>query len=90
MTNDTLRCMDKRANAQCHVIEQMYSLIQLIYCMNNAPLFTLPHLQMQYFTPECRFNENDNHANTQNYKFNTNNSIIQHFQKQMKSTTYPL
>ena len=48
--------------------------------MNNAPLFQLPHLMMQYFAPECIFNENDNHANTQNYKFNTNNSIIQHFQ----------
>ena len=49
--------------------------------MYNAPLFTLPHQQMQYVAPECRFNENEKYANSQKYKYNTNNSIKQHFQQ---------
>ena len=62
-------------------MEQLYSRIQLIYYMYNAPLFTLPHPQMQYVAPECRFNGNEKYANSQKYKYNTNNSIIQHFQQ---------
>ena len=49
--------------------------------MYDAPLFTLPHPQMQYIAPEFRFNESEKYANTQKYKYNINNSIIPHFQQ---------
>ena len=36
---------------------------------------------MQYVAPERSFNENEKYTNSQKYKYNTNNSIIQHFQQ---------
>ena len=76
-----------KASAQCHVIEQLYSHIQLIYYMYKAPLFTLPHPQMQYVAPECRLNENEKyaiHKSTNTIQMTVSYSISN---KQMKSIT---